>query len=77
LDSLEQTRASPGSHSEDGTFGADVVGDEVRVTEDGGWVVDTGPEEDDDIEDDVMNVVVTTASKADAAENKNSQTSIS
>jgi hypothetical protein len=49
----------------------------VRVTEDGGWIVGTGPEEDDDIEDDVMNVVVTTASEADAAENKNSQTSIS
>jgi hypothetical protein len=54
------------------------VGDEVRVTEDGGRVVETGPEEDDDgMEDDVGDVVVTTASKADAAENKNSQTSIS
>jgi hypothetical protein len=53
------------------------VGDEARVTEDGGWEVDTGPEEDEgDIEDDVGDVVETTASKADAEENEISQTSI-
>jgi hypothetical protein len=39
------------------------VGDEVRATEDGGCVVDTGPDEDEDkIEDDVGDIVVTTAS---------------